>query len=481
MDSDAIIRGLMGPVGSGKSSACVIELLQRGIRQKPGPDGVRRSKWGVLRGTVKQLEDTTEQTFLQWAPPHQFGVWTPSRHHYMIKALRAPGDDRGAEIEIIFRALERQDQISDLLSLELTGAWVNEARDIPWPIVDALRARTGRFPPMRDGGATWHGVILDTNPPDVDSDWFKFFETMDHTESVAKLAMVPEYAGMTVDGFRQIFKQPSGLSPQAENIPNLRPGYYQSESIGKSREWIKIYVEGQYGFVADGMAVWPEYNDSVHCPDDPKDRPRPSNTRPILRSWDSSGLTPACVLSQMTSRNQWIVFDEIIAEGLGADRFSDQVLDHCAREWRGFEFDDIGDPAGSSRSPSDERRYFEILLAKGILIEPAIQTLAIRLESVRRPLNSLVEGRPQFVLHPRCKTLRRAMLGGYHFRRMKIHGERYTREPEKNGFSHVADALGYGGTRFFGSGLLSRREDFRYREDDNPFARGAGRRATTGY
>ena len=272
MESDAVIRGLMGPVGSGKSSACVIELLQRGMRQERGPDGVRRSKWGVLRGTVKQLEDTTEQTFLQWAPPQHFGTWTPSKHHYMIRSLKGEGDDRAAEIEIIFRALERTDQISDLLSLELTGAWVNEAREIPWAIIDALRARTGRYPPMRDGGATWHGIILDTNPPDVDSEWFKFFEETDHSEAVEALAQVPGYEGLTVDKFRKLFRQPSGLAPNAENLRNLRKGYYQSESIGKGTGMDKnLCPWAVMRFRRRRVKpVWSEYNDEIHCPQDPK-------------------------------------------------------------------------------------------------------------------------------------------------------------------------------------------------------------------
>jgi hypothetical protein len=45
------------------------------------------------------------------------------------------------------------------------------------------------------------------------------------------------------------------------------------------------------------------------------------------------------------------------------------------------------------------------------------------------------------------------MMGGYHYRRMRISGERYTENPEKNSYSHPADALGYAGTRLFGAGL----------------------------
>lgn len=458
MDSDAFIRGLMGPLGSGKSSACAMEIAMRGIGQAPGPDGVRRSRWGVLRNTAKQLEDTTERTFLQWFPPMQFGDWVPSKHNYTIRALKGDGDDRGAEIEVMFRALDRPDQIGDLLSLELTGAWVNEAREIPWAIVDALRPRVGRYPAMRDGGASWYGIWMDTNPPDIESDWYRFFEVQDHKETVAELAKIPQFAGLTVEKFRRVFRQPGGRAPGAENLQNLRPGYYQSEAIGKTEEWIKVYIDGEYGFVVDGKAVWPEYSDAIHCPQDPKMLPKPIEGLPIVRGYDF-GLTPACAFSQTTPRGQWIVFDEVIARSMGADAFSDEVLDHSARWYPDFEFWDVGDPAGAQRAQTDERTCFEILRRKGIAVEPGLQTLAIRLESVRKPLRTLVEGRPQFVLHPRCSVLRRALKGGYHFRRIRVSGERYTNEPTKNEYSHIADALGYSATRLFGAGLRERPRD----------------------
>jgi hypothetical protein len=50
------------------------------------------------------------------------------------------------------------------------------------------------------------------------------------------------------------------------------------------------------------------------------------------------------------------------------------------------------------------------------------------------------------------------MMGGYHFRRIRISGERYSAEPEKNAYSHPCDALGYTGTRLFGTGLRMRRD-----------------------
>jgi hypothetical protein len=462
---------------SGKSSACAIEIAQRALKAPPGSDGVRRSRWAVVRNTSKQLEDTTERTVLQWlVPQHVGGNWVPSKHNYTIRGLRAPGDDRGAEIEIMFRALDRDDQIRDLLSLELTGAWINEAREINWAVFNAIQGRLGRFPRKADTGPYWFGLWADTNPPDVDSDWYKFFEKQDHADAVAALEKI--VPGLTVDTYRKLFRQPSGRSPQAENLANLAEGYYQRLAIGKDPEWIKVYIDGEYGFTTDGKPVWPEYVDQIHCPEEKEKWPKPTPALPIVRSWDF-GLTPACIFSQITSKGQWIVFDELISTSMGADKFSDEVLEHSARYYPRCEFWDVGDPAGMQRAQTDETTCFQILHAKGIAIEPGLQTLEIRLESVRKPLRTLIDGRPQFVLHRRCETLRRGMMGGYHFRKMRISGERYTASPEKDAYSHPCDALSYAGTRLFGAALYRGERTADERGYDSP---SLGRRSSiTGY
>lgn len=446
--SDAFIRGLMGPFGSGKSSACVWEVPLRGVKQRPGPDGVRRSRWVVVRNTFPQLKDTTIRTFHQWFPPQVFGQWKATDHDYIMRNVTADPNEPPAEIEVLFRALDRPEHVSNLLSLELTGGWVNEAREVPWAIIEAIQGRVGRYPAMRDGGPTWSGIWMDTNPPDEDSEWYRFFESADHTEAVANLAQV--IPGLTVDTYAKCFKQPSGLAPNAENKANLTPGYYERLCVGKKPEWIKVYVKGEYGFVMDGKPVFPEYSDTFHC--------RECQTIPdvpVYRGWDW-GLTPACVFMQMQPSGRFVVVDELVATSMGADRFSDRVLEHSARFFPDTEFVDIGDPAGAHKAQTDERTCFEICWAKGILIEPGMQTPAMREESVRKPLRTVLgvsddgQPMPQFSLHPRCKMVRKGMMGGYHYRRMQVSGEKYADKPEKNAWSHPCEALCYGASRIFG-------------------------------
>lgn len=421
-ESDTFMRGLMGPFGSGKSTGCLVEILNRAHAQEPASDGIRRSRWAVVRNTYPQLRDTTIRTVMDWLPQRDFGTYRKADHEYLVDAFD------GVEIELLFRALDRPDHISNLLSLELTGAWVNEAREVPWSVIDALQGRVGRYPSKRDGGATWYGIIMDTNPPDDLSGWYRYFEER-----------LPANA--------EVFKQPSGLSDEAENLPNLPDGYYDNLSTGKDDEFVKVYVHGQYGFVVEGRPVYPEYNDNTHC------KPcGPVDGIAIRRGWDF-GLTPACTFSQLQTNGRWFVFDELCAERAGIDRFSDEVLEHCAQRYSGAEFEDSGDPAGSQKAQTDEKTCFQILRGKNVRIEPGEISL-LRIESVRKPLGTMFDGAPGFQLDPSCRMLRRGFIGGYNYRRMQVSAEKYHDKPDKNAYSHPHEALQYDASRLFSGAVL---------------------------
>lgn len=444
-DSNAFMRLALGPFGSGKSSACVIETIARSLAQKPSPDGIRRSRWIVVRNTYRQLNDSTIKTFFQWCPPHHFGTYRQSDQSYTIQAFE------NTEIEIIFRALDRPDHVGNLLSLEVTGGWVNEAREVPWTIIEALQGRVGRYPAQRDGGPSWWGVFMDSNPGDTDSKLYKYFVEGGHD---------PKEVGF--------FKQPSGLSTKAENLDNLPGGreYYKKMAVGKDPEFVKVYIHGDWGFVSDGRVVYTEYVDSVHCAPC-----KPVRYAPIYRGFDF-GLTPACVFLQILPTGQVIVFDEIVSESMSIDQFSNEVVEYTSRVYDDYELVDIGDPAGEQRAQTDARTCFQILHSKGIQIEAGMQSLAIRLESVRKPLTRLCAGKPGFQLDPKCRMLRKGFMGGYCFRRLQTSQERYTSVPDKNPYSHCHDALQYPLTRIFGGGLTSPKyHEFRDNTLDNDYTR----------
>jgi hypothetical protein len=415
LGSDAFVRLVIGPVGSGKSSACAVELLRRATEQRPGPDGVRRSRFAVIRNTYAELRDTTRKTIEQWIPP-TLGDWHETDNRFELAC-------NDARAEILLRALDRPDDIRKLLSLELTGAWINEAREVPRGVFEMLQTRVGRYPSKVDGGASWFGIWMDTNPPDTDHWMFRLFEEQRPGEFM-------------------LYRQPDALSPEAENIENLPAGYYERLRAGKDEDWINVYVRGRYGFVKEGRPVYPEYRDELHCQD-----VVPLPTAPILLGQDW-GLTPACVLAQRDPRDgQLQVFREFVSEDLGAVAFCGEVARWLRREWPARPVRGWGDPAGVAKSQVDERTPFDVALAAGLPLSPApTNDFMRRREAVAGMLSRLtVLGRPALVIDPACRTLRKGMAGGYCYRRLQLSGgeERYRDVPDKGPLSHVTESLQY--------------------------------------
>lgn len=422
--SDAFIRGVMGPVGSGKSTAMCVELMHRARQQPPGEDGVRRTRFAVIRNTVRELQDTALRTWLDWFGSNYFGRYLKSS---MVHRVRF----EDVESEVLFRALDSPTDVKKLLSLELTGAWVNEARELPRAVIDALADRVGRFPARRDGGCAWAGLILDTNPPDTDHWWYR-------------LAELERPAGWA------FFRQPGGLvehsgaflpNPAAENLANLPPGYYARAAAGRAPEHVRVYHCAQYGFVCDGRPVFPEYADAVHCAVEPLE---PVAGVPLAVGLDF-GLTPAALVAQRTPRGRWLWLDELVCEDMGVARFGRLLKDLLHGRYSGFEVEVWGDPAGAARSQTDEKTAFQVLAALGVPARPAPSNdFTLRREAIAAPLSRLVDGKPGLVVSPRCATARRGLAGGYSLRRLAVAGaERFADKPDKNRFSHVIDAAGY--------------------------------------
>ena len=64
LHDESFVRGLMGPVGSGKSYGCAAEVMLRAVRQKPSPrDGIRYSRFVIVRNTYPELRTTTIKTW----------------------------------------------------------------------------------------------------------------------------------------------------------------------------------------------------------------------------------------------------------------------------------------------------------------------------------------------------------------------------------------------------------------------------------
>lgn len=420
--SDKRVRCVMGPFGSGKSSACVMEIIRKGHEQAPGPDGIRHTRWAVVRNSYNQLKDTTIKTFHDWFPPKIFGEYRITDHSYIITAFK------GVIIEILFRALDRPDQVSNLLSLELTGAWFNEVREIPKTIIEAMDGRIARYPAIKDGGCTWTGMIMDTNPPDDDSYVYKMFEVV------------------RPDSW-EIFKQPSGLSSQAENLKHLPKNYYINLAKGKDEMYIRVYIHGQYGYMLTGKPVFTGYVDNIHVS---------RNVIDPVKGWDviiglDFGLQPACTIGQITPFGQLRFLDELVSDGMAIKQFCiNQLLPLLQKKYWGMRIVGYGDPAGNTRVQTDEQTCFDVLHSAEIglfnVIQAHTNSIVARVAAVDNFLSRMINGEPGLVISPNCNYIRKAYGGGYHYALEKSFrgGQQEAKDmPVKNFYSHIADSSQY--------------------------------------
>jgi len=441
MKSDDFFRGLMGPVGSGKTVCCCVELFRRALEMPKDKTGTRRSRWAIVRNTTPQLKTTTVKTWLEWFPEDVFGKvnWTPPFTHH----IRPPGSD--LDLEVIFLALDNDKDIRKLLSLELTGVFINEAREVPKSIIDGCTQRVNRFPSRRSMSEPfWSGVIADTNAPPAEHWW----------PIMAGDTLPPEW--MSVDDTEELvkpshwsfYRQPPAMleekdrdgkvtgyapNPDAENAHNLQPTYYTNMIAGKRRAWVNVYVLNRYDEWFDGQPIYPTFSSRSHVADH---RLEPMEGHVIYCGIDF-GLTPAVTFGQYV-RGKDYVLRELVGRNIGTFRFAPRIKEFISEHFPGeWEFRWYGDPAGDQRAQTDERTPFDIMRAHGIPCHPAgTNDPLVRQGAVEIRLDTMVDGGPGYVISPCCTTLIRGFEGGYS-------RKDETGAARKDMFSHVHDAEQY--------------------------------------
>lgn len=432
-DRSSRVKLLIGPFGTGKtSSAAYDQIMCQSKRIALDRDGLRRSRFAVVRNTFPQLRDTTIKTVLDWFPPSIFGEYNQTEKRYTVRV-----QDR--EVEILFRALDIDKDVRNLLSLELTGAWVDEAREISETIFKGLLGRIGRYPSVKDydGQSPFISppqVILTTNYPSREH-W-----------------IYRDFVHSTVTGYA-IYEQ-----GQDENRHNLRPGYYDDleKDYANRPDLLRTLVRGEWGVTVRGRAVYPEFSRKMHVSSVPLlpfvIEAVEKAEKKIFPGWDNTGLSPACISTCINTMGQWLIFKEFCGEDIGIVDFGNAV-----KQWWGealpakAKFRHIGDPAGKTRD--SVRMSAAEYLAKecGIVVEDGIQTFKVRRESVANLLTKHINGEPAILIDPSCVRLIDGFEGGYAYPEIGSSGL-FGDAPEKNEYSHIHDALQYPATRIFGSG-----------------------------
>ena len=435
MLSDAKIRAVMGPVGSGKTSGAIMELLRQSILMPPMQDGVRRSRMLIIRNTKQQLKDTTLSSVIGLVPSELY-KW---RESDMI--MRFKFND--VESDWLFRSLDTPEDVQRVLSLEVSWSWSEEAREIPVRLLSDIEGRTGRFPSQSGGFRYRSGIIYTTNPPELDSDHYKLLEGLPQEEGNED-SIIPAH----------VFKQPSGLSPQAENLDNLRPDYYTELAKGKRQDFVDVYVHGKY---AKSMSGRPVYEQSFQYDRRVKHGVKWDAFLPIIIGVDSAR-HPAAVFMQVGHDGRLRKVREVVApaQGVGFKTFLAQGIQPLIRNC--FSTNPlvfIGDPSWKTMDNTDDTSIYK-LLKKLYVYDMPDSGNAVKASETQDPIariNALDEpfrnwwpdGDPGIIYDASCKECVAGLRSKYRYKKIKTGDGEFQDAPQKNHpWSDVVEADQYG-------------------------------------
>lgn len=459
-------KGIRGVVGSGKSVGCCWDIRTKAEMQpacqwpEKMPDGkfhlVRPSKFLIGRQTFPQLKNTTVPTWRIWFPD-TYIVESPPMHG-ILKAPSMHGDGSWVRIELVFYAFESPTIETDLPSLEISGAWINEACQVKWDLIHLTNTRVGRYQPVKDEGVMLNsfGVIMDTNTPN-ESNWWHRLEVQERPERMLWFVQPPALIREVRDGKAVYLDNDSenaaryGIQP-AENIQNLKDGfgYYRKQLVGGSDDKIKRLLLNQYGTTADGLPIYPEFSEEVHAKSG--EMPR-FNGLPFILGTDF-GRTPATAVCQMGPDGVFRVLFEVTSENMSIDQFVEERLRPAlVRElkWPNCRIVNFADPAGMAKGQQFSVTCIDVMNRLGIPTCPSpdkSNDFQVRRDAVGNLMRQMYKGVSAFqICRDKCPMLVKGMNGWYCYKRLRTagdYGERYTEGPDKtNPFTHIQDALQY--------------------------------------
>lgn len=458
LDSRKFGKLICGPVGGGKSTVALMDLFHRCARQVPF-SGIRHTKHLVLRNTTAQLKATVKPIITTWFDTlveRRMGAWKLTDQIFEAR-FRMP-DNTIVLSEYLLMAADTPDDVRRLLSLEVSDAWIEEGREVDEEIVSGITGRVNRFPARVAGGVTYPGVVVSTNAPPIGGYWHRLMTSP--------------------PGNWEIFMQPpallddGSLNPQAENLENLAPDYYDNLIEGKSEEWVNVFLKNKFGRGDSGKPVYREtFKKSFHTR---------KGLRPVLQSQplviaSDNGLTAAAAIMQQDARGRINVLGEAyVPEGqtMGYESFLDRIfIPIFLRDFPGWRRENVIfalDPACFQRSQIDEKTINAAILQRGFRTwRPPTNDPERRIQAVEGLLARAIDGGPGFAFdEDKCPHAIATMEWGYRWK--KTPEGIVASVVEKNFHSHLGDGIQYGAMFFSTHGVATTGQQWHGRAPARP-------------
>lgn len=427
--SNKRVRFVRGPIGSTKSTAMVMELFRRAAEQEPDADGIRRTRFAIIRNTLQQIRETCLETIYKCLRPIV---------KYKVsdqKVIISVGD---IHTEWLLLPLDTPENIQKLLSLELTGAWISEAREIEPEIAMNVYSRCGRFPSALAGGVnpTWYGLIMETNSFSEDSPWFDQVE-------------------VNLPANWDYFVQPGAFDPRADWRHYLPPTYYEDLIAANTDDWVKQYIHNRISESLSGQAVYRNtFVSDYHVSKEPLSV-IPGRTLVIGMDF---ARYPAAIISQLDQLGRMRCLQELFQENAGIEKFITETVTPELMDPRYSQCPVVivGDPSGGSRGEVGEEHVYDALKRLGYVAMPAVtNNIPPRIRAVETWLMRQVQGNAAFIIDgTRCPELVAGFKTHYRYKKRKTGDLEDKPDKTKRPWADLHDALQYAclgsGTRMQG-------------------------------
>lgn len=446
--SSAQIRCIVGPVGSGKTSAAAMECCYYLPFYLFKKYGIKHTRGVVVRNTYSELMDTTMHTVFEWFP------WGKNNEN---KKTFHMNYENGIGIEVLYRSCDNPDDIKKFKSLEVTWYWIDESIEVADEIKRMLKNRIGRYPSQNDAIEMYK-----RNSGPIPKEWFiDGRETVPISRYGIETTNPPDVEHPTYSEFRWVTPIPGPLpekpplenhvgfwQPPYENVVNLRPGYYDDlkNDYRDNQDWAEMYVLGHPGVIVRGKLVYANFRRDIHVAKEPLIW----NGGVLFRGWDNSGNTPAALVTYVPTVGRWHILREFTTDRDGIVDFTRHVVESCNMQFPRAKYVDWGDPAGANKFSKKEGGFTSnaqlMFETAKVEVLSSDQNFTARVQAIDQQLGQ-IDG---VLIDPSCTRLINGFLGGYCYPLMGSTGE-YNNKPEKNRFSHVHDAGQYIAVKLFQS------------------------------
>lgn len=455
---------LMGPLGGGKTTTCSYKVLllatESPIAWHPMTNKPTRMSRGiVLRDTFRIAEKTVLGSWQQWFPRNYPGSASfGGNDRPFVHTLNFIGSD-GIRIEAVteFAGLGENSVATQLKGGEYSVGWLNETNTHSKEALPELEQRLGRWPPPK--------LVL--SPREIERLEDQLGHKVYQPERAIAHAMgdmnAPTFDNWTYEALvtsrgpdRAFHQQPSGRSPEAENLFNLPGGeaYYERIVRNQDERFVRMMVDNEFGYSLSGKPVYQGFDHRRHVSSHPLEA-RDELDLHIGVDASTGGLSPAAVFGQSWTPRIAVVGELFVGQGVGPARFGEALQAYMNEHHPNRPRSRVKlwlDPASQYGADTEGGQQTAQEMIAAALQVPAMipgngnNELAFRLSAMEAEFRGYLEANSSLIICPKaCPLFVQTCSSKYRFKKKPEHASNeYDDVPEKSHpWSDIADGGQY--------------------------------------